>query len=275
MARILVVDESILDRKRITTVLEAAGHQVVEAAGAQEAGRRLAAQPRGCFQLVITELRLPDADGLEFLRGLHHEPAAAGVPVLVVTPQPPREIIVEVILAGAENMVAKPFAGEVLLRRVTEILNTQRLVKQADAGAVSWPLEDYLRREVKRAERTQLPLSVLAVLPAGAEGENRTRDVLLKALGSQEMRLRETDLVFGVTAGHVVVVLPDTDSLGAHVVESRIRQMLSQLAEPGPDRPAMTTPVAIGVATMPADGANPDLLLRTALGRAEGERPGV
>lgn len=271
VARILVVDESLLDRKRIGTVLEAAGHQVVEAAGAREARRRLAAQPRGSFQLVITELRLPDQDGLEFLRELQREPAGAGLPILVVTPQPPRETIVEVILAGAENMVAKPFASEVLLRRVTEILGAQRLVRQADAGAVSWSLEDYLRREVKRAERTQMPLTVLAVLPDAPSGDTRPRDELLKALGSPEMLVRETDLVFGVDK-HVIVVLPDTDASGARVVEDRIRQVLAALAQPGPDRPALSVRAAFGRATLPEDGAGAELLLQTAMARAGSAR---
>lgn len=275
MARILIVDESLLDRKRIATALAAVGHQIVEAAGAGEAWQCLSGEPRGSFQLIITEFLLPDAQGLEFLRALRRDPASAGIPVLVVTPRPARETVIEAILAGAESMVAKPFAGEVLLRRVTEILGSQRLLRQVEAGTVSWSLEEYLRREVKRAERTRRPLSVLVALPggSGAGGGTGARDALLKALhGSQEIRLRETDLIFGLGDGHVVVVLPDTDEVGVQVVESRIRQLLGQVVEASGGRPTWAAGVAMGAATLPADGVDPELLLQAAVARAGAAR---
>ncbi len=269
MARILIVDESLLDRKRVATVLEAVGYQVVEAASITEARRRLSAQPRGSFHLIITELNLPDGNGLEFLRELRQEPLTAGVPLLVVTPTPERERVVEVILAGAENIVAKPFAGEVILRRVTEAFSMTRLVQQAESGSVSWTLEEYLRREVKRAERTRLPLTVMAVVPGGSDQGPETRAALLKALGSRQARLRETDLVFGLNNGPVVVVLPDTDPLGAHVVESRIRHLLLHAPEAEGISADLLAGFSVGVANMPEDGADPELLLQTAVERAE------
>lgn len=262
MARILVLEPAPVDRARIAGLLEAAGHSVVLAETARAAEDRLAREPAGSFQLLVMELNLPDRSGLELIRALKSAPATAGVPVLVVTPQPPRELVIDLILAGAENVVSKPFASEVLLRRVTEILAGQRPLRQSRQGEISWSLPEYLEREMKRSLRSGLPLSVVVALARTPDGRP-VPDLL--ALLVQALRVRDTDLVFGLETGEVVFLLPDTDRPGAQVVEERIARALAGGAAGAGSRGLR---LFTGTATAPADAATAGRLLDVALERA-------
>jgi DNA-binding NtrC family response regulator len=65
MADILIVDDEPAARMTLAILLRKRGHRVVQAEGAREADKVL----RGCaFDLVVTDLRMPDGDGLEVLR---------------------------------------------------------------------------------------------------------------------------------------------------------------------------------------------------------------
>lgn len=260
MGKILVVDGSLLDRTRMTSILEAAGLQTLEWEEGRRAMQEMAVMPRGYADLVITELRLPDLDGRELIRWLRGQPNMAGVPVVVVSPETSRELIIEVIEAGAENMLAKPLASDVFLRRITETLRQFQVVRQGEAGEVAWNVRDYLIRELKRADRTQRPLSLIV----GRVGQSgRALSALLAALGRH---LRATDTLTRLGPDMVVVLLPDTDAVGAEVVEAKVWRTVGQLAADEVSLEGLH--LATGAATFPADGASVDALLAAARDRA-------
>lgn len=271
MARILVLEPSLLDRKRITALLVAAGHEVVEVASAAEVDSRLQSTPRPHYHLLVTDLDLPGGAALEWIRRLKATPHGEDLPVLVVSTQVPRERVVETILAGAEHMVTKPFAGDVLLRRVTEVLEEQRLLRQGQNGALTWTVADYLRRELKRARRTGQPLTLLMGVVSGS-----TRDLaaMVKTLARS---LRETDLVYRVGDDRFVVLLPDTDEAGATPVVERIRRLMPTVGagEDGVAVAAVSARVSTGVAVFPADATDADGLVVVAEERARGRGPGA
>nr|PZN39992.1 MAG: hypothetical protein DIU70_08650 [Bacillota bacterium] len=262
MARILVVDGSILDRKRAAAILQAAGHTVVEAASAAEA-RRLLGRPGQHFHLLVTELHLPDMDGLEFIRAVKADPAGASLPILVVTPLQAREVVIQTILAGAEHMVAKPYAGETLLRRATEILTSCSLAREEGEARITWSLAEVLRRETKRAVRTGQPLSVLVLRGPAGIGRQVAEAVL------RRVQLRETDLVIPIDDG-VAILLPDTDAAGAQAVAERLRRGAAEAppALPGQEGTAGPPGLAMGIATLPEDGRDAEALLWLAVRRA-------
>jgi len=79
MARIIVADDHAVVRHAVRAILEPAGHDVAEAANGREA---LALLADGC-DLLITDVLMPEMDGLELLR--HAKQRRANLPVLVVT----------------------------------------------------------------------------------------------------------------------------------------------------------------------------------------------
>jgi two-component system chemotaxis sensor kinase CheA len=81
-ASILVVDDTAVVRELERSILEEAGYRVRTAADGREALAALADAPA---DLVVTDVDMPNCDGLALTRAIRAEPALAGLPVLVVT----------------------------------------------------------------------------------------------------------------------------------------------------------------------------------------------
>jgi two-component system, chemotaxis family, chemotaxis protein CheY len=111
MTRVLIVDDNTTLRALLQVQLEDAGHEVVEAAGGAEAARLYR---EGGADLVLCDLVLPDADGLETVREL----CQAGARVIAMTGDADLSAAGRLRAAerlGAAGTLRKPFAAEELL----------------------------------------------------------------------------------------------------------------------------------------------------------------
>lgn len=265
MSKILVVDPAPVERKRIRNILEAAGHMVLEAASRAEAVQVLEGAALGVVNLIVTELQLPDSQsGLEFVRWMRLQNHLQAVPVLVVTPQPSREQVIDLVQDGVATIITKPFGTDLLLRRVTETLAGLEVLRQGDGSSLSWQIVDYIRRELKRSERSKSPFSVI-VCKVKDTSEERGVQTLMAGLAPL---MRESDIVARLDQHHVVVMLPDTDAVGAWAVEDRIWQMVRQMADEQVGRLPVFLDVATGAATFPAEAMDPAILVQLARERA-------
>jgi two-component system response regulator AtoC len=116
--RVLVVDDDQRTRRVLQILLAKMG---LESAAFESAGEALAALGEESASLVLTDLKMPGADGLELLRSLRR--LDAQVPVIVLTAFGTVESAVEAMKLGALDFLAKPFdvdALEVLIRRSLE-----------------------------------------------------------------------------------------------------------------------------------------------------------
>ena len=111
--RILIVENSAREAAFVARDLERAGLEVVIAEDA-DAGGALAAGER--FDLVIVDLALPGASGLELVRSLHAE--RPSLPIILFSERDAPETRTEAIAAGATDYVAAPFRLAELQRRV-------------------------------------------------------------------------------------------------------------------------------------------------------------
>ncbi|HYF91888.1 MAG TPA: response regulator [Symbiobacteriaceae bacterium] len=262
MSKILVVDPTPVDRKRMSNILEAAGHSVIEAASPDEAIRELTRMPRSSVALVVTELSFPEGTGMELVTWLRRQ--GNDLPVLMVTVQPPRERVIELISNGVSTVITKPFGADLLLRRVTATLVELGLVHQGEGDHLTWQITDYVRRELKRSERSGSAFSIAVCRVFDPLG-GRAVPALMTGLAPI---LRESDVLARLGENQVAILLPDTDSMGAWAVEDRIWQVVRSLAEERPDRPAIQLSVATGAATFPSEAADAEALLRIAVERA-------
>ncbi len=121
---LLVEDEKIL-RISLTDALKAEGYTVFPVAGGEEA---LAALTEGEFSLVITDIRLPGADGAEVLRkSLAESPST---PVIMMTAYGSIKDAVAAIRYGAFDYVTKPFDLDEMLVTVAKALEVQSLADE-------------------------------------------------------------------------------------------------------------------------------------------------
>jgi two-component system chemotaxis response regulator CheY len=119
VTRILTVDDSAAMRQMVEVTLTSAGYAVEKATDGREA---LALAQSQSFDLVITDVNMPNMDGLSLVRGLRELPAYRFTPVLVLTTERSDELKNEGRQAGATGWIMKPFNPERLIETVAKVL---------------------------------------------------------------------------------------------------------------------------------------------------------
>jgi two-component system response regulator PilR (NtrC family) len=122
VSRILVVDDEPSMREMLSIMLAKEGHEVLEA---DSRGQAAAALARGPVDMVVTDVRLPDGDGIEILR--HVKAASPETVVIVMTAFGTTDSAVAARKLGAEAYVFKPFDVDELRIVVRESLANRQL----------------------------------------------------------------------------------------------------------------------------------------------------
>jgi diguanylate cyclase (GGDEF)-like protein len=117
--RVLVVEDSASQARRLVTVLAAAGY-AVEHAGDGLAG--WAAFEAGGFDLVLSDVLMPGLSGYDLCRKIKADPRGARVPFVLLTSLGRSVDLVRGLECGADNYIYKPFESDALLARIRTIL---------------------------------------------------------------------------------------------------------------------------------------------------------
>jgi CheY-like chemotaxis protein len=146
--RILIVDDEDEPRRRLRSALDGAGHDVLESADGEEALRTLAREP---IDLVITDVVMPDLDGLELLRTLRKEYPNVKAIVLSASDYSQDELFLAMArLLGAVAAFRKSIDPKRLLEVVQDVaarlvcerqasLNAAPRVSETDSGVIGRP----------------------------------------------------------------------------------------------------------------------------------------
>ncbi|WP_418982370.1 sigma-54-dependent transcriptional regulator [Alistipes sp.] len=118
MERILIVDDDVTFALMLRTWLSKKGFGV-ETAGSVAAARE--ALTGGKFSLVLSDMRLPDEDGIALLQWLAGE--GISLPVIVMTSYAEIQNAVRSMKLGARDYVAKPVNPDELLKKIREVLD--------------------------------------------------------------------------------------------------------------------------------------------------------
>lgn len=120
MARILVVDDEpdvLFMTSYALRVL--GGHEIIEARNGLDA---LDMARRHRPDLVVLDIKMPLADGISVCRGIRETPGMERIPVILLSARSQRAELDEGWAAGATDYIIKPYAPDMLVRRVTELL---------------------------------------------------------------------------------------------------------------------------------------------------------
>src|SRR5436309_9853095 len=117
MAAVLVIDDEPVVRELIAEILADAGHDVVVAAGAEEALLRLAELD---VQIVVSDIVMPGLTGLELLDEMRCR--RPSLPVVLVTGAGTHAMLTDALARGASGLVMKPFSHAELQGAVTTAL---------------------------------------------------------------------------------------------------------------------------------------------------------
>ncbi|VAW98240.1 Chemotaxis regulator - transmits chemoreceptor signals to flagellar motor components CheY [hydrothermal vent metagenome] len=119
MAKILAVDDSASMRQMVSFTLKGAGFDVVEASDGVEA---LGKAQGDKFDLVISDVNMPNMDGLTLVGELRKLGDFKFIPILLLTTESSMEKKKEGKAAGATGWIVKPFNPDQLLKTVNKVL---------------------------------------------------------------------------------------------------------------------------------------------------------
>jgi two-component system chemotaxis response regulator CheY len=116
--RALTVDDSRTMREMVAFALKGGGFEVIEAEDGRQALERLDNQT---VDVVVTDLNMPNMNGLELIRALRARPATQYTPILMLTTEADDAKKQEGRSAGATGWIVKPFLPEKLLAVVEKV----------------------------------------------------------------------------------------------------------------------------------------------------------
>jgi len=116
--RALVVDDSPTIRNFVTATLESAGYEVTTAKSGFEALKVL---PSNAFHLVVTDVNMPDINGLELVRYVRQSPLHKGTPLIIISTDGRERDRDRGMALGASAYLVKPFQPEALLALAQQV----------------------------------------------------------------------------------------------------------------------------------------------------------
>jgi two-component system chemotaxis response regulator CheY len=117
--KILAVDDSATIRKSITFILGQEGMDITEAVDGVDALAKAKAEK---YSLVITDINMPNMDGIELIRQLRQTEGYKFTPIIALTTENQDSKMQEGKQAGATGWIVKPFTSDKLIAVVKKIL---------------------------------------------------------------------------------------------------------------------------------------------------------
>lgn len=119
MRRILSVDDSTSIRQMVNFTLGKAGYEVVEAVDGKDGLDKAGA---GKFDLIITDLNMPNMDGIQMMTAVRKLPGYTFTPILMLTTESQAEKKAAGRQAGATGWIVKPFNADQLITVIQKLV---------------------------------------------------------------------------------------------------------------------------------------------------------
>jgi CheY-like chemotaxis protein len=129
MATILVVDDYSTSQRLMRFILQQSNHAVRSAVNGLQALEFLA---ETAFDLVITDLNMPEMDGLALLQHLRADERYQALPVIILTGSPHEQDNVRAQAAGATMFLTKPVGTDELITVVDQLLSQRQSADTAN-----------------------------------------------------------------------------------------------------------------------------------------------
>lgn len=188
-ARILIVDDNLINRKKLRMAIENLGH---EAEVAIDGGHGIAAARAGDFDTVLLDLLMPEMDGFQVLDQLKSEETLRDLPVIVISDlEDDTDAVTRAIELGAEDFLPKRFDPAILSARLgaclrkknfrdQELAYFRRIEALTDAAAkVEAGRFDDSSLNLREEANIDDPIGRLALVFQGMASEIHAREVKL------------------------------------------------------------------------------------------------
>ncbi|MDN5873427.1 MAG: response regulator [Sinobacteraceae bacterium] len=119
MARVMVVDDSPADTKKLKSILAKGGHDIMSAESGREAIELARSQQPDC---IVMDVVMPDVNGFQATRALTKGPLTAHIPVIIVSAKDQPTDRLWATRQGAREYIVKPVKGSELLEKIDALL---------------------------------------------------------------------------------------------------------------------------------------------------------
>ena len=246
--RILIAEDSSVQRQILTSVLEEWGYEVVSAEDGNEAWNLL--RNGNAPQLALLDWIMPEMDGTEVCQKVRERGNEPYTYLILLTSLDEKTNTVKGLDAGADDYLTKPFdphelrarlrVGERMLEIQRELITAREELRlQATQDSLTGMLNrrlvlDILERELTRGQRLELPLAVLMIDIDHFKAVNdayghQAGDAVLKEVAARvSTTVRPYDSVGRYGGEEFLVILPGCDEPRAQIVAERLRCVVSR-----------------------------------------------
>ena len=261
---ILIVDDNLQISGPLREFLELSGFLSSMASSAEEA---LTLIKNNNFEVVITDIMMPEMDGLELTDKIKKE---YDTDVIVMTGHTENYSYEEAINKGASDFIFKPIRFEELLLRLKRVLKERKLSKDRDKMmkkmeqlAITDGLTklynsrhfyQQIEHEIQRSKRYNHPLSLVLIdidhfkIYNDTYGHIKGDKVLFKLAEIIKSHLRTMDSAYRYGGDEYTIILPATSGKEAATAAERINNAIkSEKFYPNPDLKPLTITISAGV----------------------------
>jgi len=246
---ILLVEDSQTQALKFKLMLESRGYRVTLAKNGLEAMSLLMQHP---VSIVISDWVMPEMDGRELCQAIRQHDFENYVYIILLTAKDAKHDIIEGLEAGADDYMVKPVDDAELIARLStarRIISLEASLKQRNQEIALLSITDpltrvfnrgylnaHLPKVLKRAQRYQLPLSLLITdidhfKVVNDRYGHQVGDQVLKAFAdvlAGALR-RDLDWIARYGGEEFIIVLSETDYSGAEAVTERLRRMTGEM----------------------------------------------
>ena len=273
--RVLVVEDSESQALRLSLLLQNNGYEPVVTRNGRQGLELL---NEGGISIAITDWMMPEMDGPSFCRAVRKRELKGYVYIIMVTAQGETSSVVEGLDAGADDFMFKPIDAAVMLARLCtadRIIDLERSLiernREIEKLAVTDALTglynrrylvDRLEEERRRSARYGHVLSVIMGDVDHFKAVNDTHghhtgDAVLCAVAAALVSgtRRGVDWIARFGGEEFVVVMPETEPIGALIAAERLRRSVAAVTVDAGGTPVSVT-ISLGVASLePEAGA--------------------
>jgi signal transduction histidine kinase len=155
-ATILIVDDELLNRKLLETLLHAEGYRTVSATSGEDA---LACVSHQAPDLILLDVMMPGMNGYQVARTLKADPVTSSIPIILVTALTDRSARIDGLETGAEDFLTKPFDREELWLRVRNLLRMKEFAGLVNHARI---LEEQVELRTSQLQAANLELQAFS-----------------------------------------------------------------------------------------------------------------
>jgi two-component system chemotaxis response regulator CheY len=119
---VLIVDDSAAIRKILLRVLAQTDLEIGDVLEAGDGAEALAVLETRTVGLVLSDINMPNVDGLQFLTSVRARPEWGGIPIIMITTEGSQAKVMEAVQLGAQGYVRKPFTAEQIKEKITSCM---------------------------------------------------------------------------------------------------------------------------------------------------------